>query len=91
MSVPEEGLSGVGSSFVESSAGPSRPLSRTSQRSSSSTSSRKGKERAIDVEDPEVAIEASKPAKSVRTVTTNQDESSDGEEDEEDDDEEEEP
>jgi hypothetical protein len=91
MSKPEEADSDGEYSSGASSAGPSRPVSRISQHSSSSTGSRKGKERASEVEEPEVIPDAGKPAKSVRTITTNGGESSEGEDDDDEDEEEEEP
>jgi hypothetical protein len=47
--------------------------------------------RASEVEEPEVIPDAGKPAKSVRTITTNGGESSEGEDDDDEDEEEEEP
>jgi hypothetical protein len=91
MSKPEEVDSEAEYSSGASSAGPSRPVSRISHHSSSSTGSRKGKERASEVEEPEVIPDGGKPAKSVRTITTNGGESSEGEEDDDEDEEEEEP
>jgi hypothetical protein len=92
MSKPEEADSEAEYSSGASSAGPSRPVSRISHHTSSSTGSRKGKERASEVEEPEVIPDAGKPAKSVRTITTNGGESSEGEgDDDEEDEEEEEP
>jgi hypothetical protein len=91
MSIPEEADSDGEYSSGASSAGPSRPVSRISHHSSSSTGSRKGKERASEVEEPEVIPDAGKPAKSVRTITTNGGESSEREDDDDEDEEEEEP
>ena len=98
MSIPNESINDVpeSSSASTSEAGPSRPVSRTSQHSTSSkASSRKGKERASDVEQDgseveleQTVIPPSVKTKSTRTMTSNGGESSDA--DEEDDDEEEE-
>jgi hypothetical protein len=95
MSIAGEVISEAESDSVESSAGPSRPISRTSQHpSSSKASSRKGKERASDIDEPELEAEPTeptKPAKSVRTITTNGGESSEGEDEDDEEEEEEEP